>query len=529
MEDSIFDEILKVKVNRSAHPWRNDYIARSESVLKGRIILHDGTIYDFNDNVEWDHHWTANDASSRLWLMSLNYVGELLSAFEETGKKEYATWAKKFLQSFIREYSADSPKLHLRNSSDHAHYVRTCVLIKAIQMFKEVDEEREFCREIVDSLIRHMTWMFEDKNHLMNNHGAMVDFGLILGSVQLTPLGDEASGWRLKGFKRLTALLNSTFDDDGMNNENTIGYHIFNISIYKLVMSFALENGLENEYEKAWDPILKKAAIALQHLIWQNGQIPPIGDSSIQESGYRSVNKSKFFKKANFAVIKDDSFYLSIKCGYTSMTHKHADETSITLRYKNKDILIDCGAYNYDRGDPYRVYMESVRSHCGIYPEFLDGKLVFPYREFLNSASIDYYEENDRNYYVRCSYGLKKDRIWVVRELYVNLNDYSIEIIDTYNSETATNFRQQFIFHPDTLILIKEDGLVRGVNGPVEFEISSDSSKSVDFYQGDKSLPIIRGWYSPVNLQKMSTTGVDYIETGTNGRFVTKIKLFDKD
>lgn len=524
MNDSLIEKVLKVEIKGLPGPWRRGIKIDYDQIGSGRLELYGDAVLCYKTDIPWDHHWKTNDQSNRMWLMSLHYVGEMLTEIEASRSKNLLKTAKNIIISFLNEYMTDSKKIELKSSSDHAHYIRTCVLIKAIQIIKEIPEERSFFNRLVEGLIKHMKWMFDDDNHLLNNHGAMVDFGLIIGSVQLSALA-ESSEWRQRGFDRLTMNLKSTFDEEGMNSENTIGYHTFNISIFKFVMMFSEQNNLINIHEGEWTPIIQKANIALQHLVWQNGQIPPIGDSGVQDSSTISINKSRYFKTANFVVVKNNEIYHSIKCGFTSMVHKHADETSITLRYQGRDILVDSGSYNYDRKDPYRIYMESTGAHSGFHPSFLEGKGVFQYKEQLHSACIEYYEENDAEIYVRCRYSLKKDRIWVVRESITNFENKFIQIIDTFNSDSPNYFRQRFMFHPDVKINKNEGGLIVGSSGPVLFEMSCDGMTSIDIFNGESSLPVIRGWYSPKNNVKISTSGVDFIKEGIRGQLSTKIML----
>ncbi len=531
MDDSVYDKVLSIELPEVNEPWRSGSISigLSDNLLNGKIELYNGTLYQYEGEVQWGHHWESNDKTNRLYLLSLHYVGELLSAYTYTTNENYLRKAKEILKNFIHNYHIKNPELALQSSSDHAHYTRVRVYVKAIQLLRMVPEERDLCKGIIDSLISHLAWMYDDKNHAPNNHGIMTNFGIIIASAQLSPMEENVNKWLTKAYARLTKLIRTTFDEDGMNNENTIGYHKFNISLYRQVVNFSQQNNMGEDFIKLAEPIIKNAAVALQYIIWQDGQIPPIGDSPVMASGVKSINKIKWFKKSNFAVIKDNNLYLTIKCGFTTSTHKHVDESSITIRYGGKDIIIDSGSYSYDREHPYRIYMESARGHSGIYPSFLDGVRSINYcKEHHQSSRIDVLEERDGTIYVRCFYGLKKEKFWALREIYIDMKKYRIQVVDTYSSEMPTEVRQQYIFHPDATIEKMGDSTFHCQNGDVVFNISNSSSQASDLYRGEDT-PLVRGWYSSTYQEKKPTFGLDFLEKGTYGRFNTTVSIGPQD
>lgn len=106
------------------------------------------------------------------------------------------------------------------------------------------------------------------------------------------------------------------------------------------------------------------------------------------------------------------------KSGYSSKTHKHADDNSFMLYAKGNDIFVDCGWYNYMTGDRYRDYFVSPLAHntvavdrqtysvtaensskVGIYDYVKcdEYDYVLGYNEMYNGVSLDrhYYNLGD--------------------------------------------------------------------------------------------------------------------------------------
>ena len=120
---------------------------------------------------------------------------------------------------------------------------------------------------------------------------------------------------------------------DGLCNENTIGYHDFNLSFIEGWSSFANITGLSETLVSVLEETILRATSALEFCVWQDGSIPPLGDSAVYRTKTVSRNKSRCFYESGFAVVKNDDLYLSILCGAPTETHKQVDDLSITLRF----------------------------------------------------------------------------------------------------------------------------------------------------------------------------------------------------
>ena len=181
----------------------------------------------------------------------------------------------------------------------------------------------------------------------------------------------KEGGWRGQLLDRIESealdILLFNFDSDGLARENTIGYHNYNITCFQKLLSVCEQFHLPVDMRKIQE-IMPKLNHVMRQLIWPNGMNPPVGDSQIYPTGLESINRDHYYREANWLVLKNQDRYCSFRCVFTRRTHKHVDESCVTLRYKDRDILIDSGSYNYDQEDPIRQYLESARGHSGCYP-----------------------------------------------------------------------------------------------------------------------------------------------------------------
>ena len=524
MDDAELNRIMEVELTHFHEPWKTgpSAIGSAKGILQGEIVLTNKSTYHIMGDVDWGYHWTSNDKTNRLYFLSMHYVGELLDAYQNTQNLDFLNISKEILKSFMIAYQNEPSKFAMTSSEDQAYYLRTGVIVKAIQTFRTLPNQREFCADLIELLIRHAEWLFDDKHHVENNHGVMTDFGLIICCTQLRPLEEKVNVWLDRANSRLLRLIQNSFDEDGMNNENSFDYQRYNIKLYSMIIEFSRHYCIGESFVSSAVPIIAKAKNAFQYLIWHDGLIPPIGDSPINSSGLISINESKWFRGSNVLIIKNDRLYFSLKCGFKIPSHKHVDESSITLRFDGKDILVDSGSYSYDRADPYRICLESTRGHTGIYPSSLDGVLASNYcRNFHASSGIDRFEEHDGNFYARCNYALKKNKIMVTREIFMDINKKELRVEDSFTSEAPELFRQQFNFHPDAIIEQDEHN-PKGSNGSVLFSIKNADGRGAHFFKGEKE-PVIRGWYSPKYSQLFPTAGLDYSDHSNNGNFITTL------
>jgi hypothetical protein len=319
-----------------------------------------------------------------------------------------------------------------------------------------------------------------------------------------------------------------SFDRDGLCYENTIGYHNYNMQCYRRLLRFLKHYALSGPLVTFVEDLILRAAEALEFCVWQDGSIPPIGDSSVYQSKIVSRNKSRCFYESGFAVIKNNDLYLSVICGSRTEYHKQVDDSSITLRFMNRDVLIDGGSYTYDLGNPHRRCVESTLGHSGVFLRECDGLLRKEFvRNFgLVSGKIERFEESSEGVRLSCRYSVRNGRISFIRKIFVCWPD-EVAIVDSIEHSILTGSPetvQRFLFGPT--LDARFDGKNKLSLTSEDFSCTLFQLTDCDsvLYRGEDANPV-RGWCSYKFKEILPTYGVDFMKSSRRNRFATIIKL----
>jgi len=383
--------------------------------------------------LQWDRIFAKEAASNILWLFSLVWVGRLLATFEQRNEEEVLRLAVVATTSFL-DYSNEPGRQSVIGnirSADHSAATRVTVLIKLIQVMRGRQGIDYALLERVCNCLKYWSdWLCEPEHYEKSNHGLMASIALLHTAVQFGA-APCASRYRDVATDRIMELGKVSFDRDGLCYENTIGYHNYNMQCYRRLLRFLKHYDMSGPLIAFIDELILRAAEALEFCVWQDGSIPPIGDSPVYQTKIISRNKSRCFYESGFVVIKNDDLYLSVICGSRTEFHKQVDDSSITLRFMNRDVLIDGGSYNYDRGDPHRRCVESSLGHSGLFLKECDGLLRSEFLRKLGpvSGKIERFEESGDGVRVSCRYSMRNGRISFIRKIFVCWPD-EVAIVD---------------------------------------------------------------------------------------------------
>jgi hypothetical protein len=527
-----YKEILAVRMDLIG----NDFppFDATVSYSKGTITLplHTGEMMEvsLSDGVRWDTTFATQPHSSVLYLFSLAPIGRLLSSFQRRHDAGALQFAAVALKSFL-DYSS-KPGHHSSigriPSADHSAAIRVRVLIKFIQVMRgREDIDYALLERVCDCLKYWSDWLSKAKHYSKNNHGLMGSIALFHSAIQFG-MAPHSRAYLDVATHRVIELAKSSFDRDGLCNENTIGYHTFNLSLYQGLVNFCKHYRLSETLVSALEEVILRATSALEFCVWQDGSIPPLGDSPVYRTKLASRNESRCFYESGFAVVKNDDLYLSILCGAPTETHKQVDDSSITLRFRNRDIIIDGGSYLYDTTDPYRRCVASSLGHSGVFLKEFDGLLR---REVLRkfgpvSGKIERFEESKEGVRVECQYSVRDGRAVFVRNIFVCWPDEvaivdSVEVSDLALSPETV---QRFLFGATLDVCF--DGRAKLNLTSEEFSCSLFQLSGCDsvLYRGESG-DSFRGWYSHKYKEILPTYAVDFVLKSRMNRFSTIIKL----
>lgn len=302
-----------------------------------------------------------NDASGPpelLWIVSLNYLVPLA--------KSDSVYAIETLRSFYDAFweERDTIKQRLGSSWDHCSSLRLKTLCalngSGNQLLK--NEAMAYLRKEID---RENYW----QQVALNNHGLMLIDALT--GVALTFSESTATFGRCaEEFRR---ILRFVFGEDGFCNENSPAYHYLYIRLLRDICSKYSQWPQCAELVSVARDYLKLIEGTMSQQVTQDGMIPPLGDSNPAASDFESVDGTYFSERVGLWIYKRDDIFLSFKCGFESLTHKHADDTSIILRYRDEDLITDAGTANFNYRDPKILGLRTQKGHSGVYFPRFDG------------------------------------------------------------------------------------------------------------------------------------------------------------
>src|SRR5262249_3006559 len=129
-------------------------------------------------------------------------------------------------------------------SADHSTAIRVRVLIKFIQVMRDrQDDNHALLIRVCDCLRYWSDWLCEAKHYTKNNHGLMGAIALLHSAIQFGS-AQHSSAYLDVATNRILELGQTSFDRDGLCNENTIGYHSYNLNLYRGLVGFCKHYGL---------------------------------------------------------------------------------------------------------------------------------------------------------------------------------------------------------------------------------------------------------------------------------------------
>lgn len=475
------------------------------------IQTHNG--YKFTVSVGGDIDWRvqipAQEKTSRMWLLSLGF---LVRIWEDNPGA-----SMDILSSFHRfiEQPSNAEFVYSIASSDHCAAARLRTMCFIIASGRTDDKVAQLALDIAR---RDCDWILSTPNAMpMNNHGMMVATALLhVCAVMNLDISNDLSA-KAKSF--FLEMFTSVFDKNGLCNENTIGYHDFYLKTLTQLRNFAKDFGI-TDIAEIIDQFLPKIESALHKAVWNSGGIPPIGDSGEYPTRHKSTLGLHAFD-TGMTVYKDEKTYLSVICGCLTETHKHMDDTSITLRHKDTDLIIDCGSYNYDWSDPFRQCLSSTRGHSCLAIE-----------EFDHLPRGNFYRENGKTYSassriigtnppsIQCEIEIKEKGISARRDVTFASPGHII-IRDTLPH--AHKAVQRFIVPgAASITVIGADVFVQ--NGEISMLITANSNY-ITVVKGQKD-PVYKGWAS----KKFGEIEPAYcLEVQPNGKSILQTHIYFGD
>lgn len=468
----------------------------------------------FDEQFDWAYIHSKNHVSYQLYLQSLRIVGQLLAAYEQFDDKKYLLKAKEITESWMS--FVESGKSTDMTWYDHPVGNRTQILIHLLYSLNkekiQVNSDRYF-----KLLYKHAEYLMDDSNYRKNNHGIMVDRGLMmLGFV----MDDELLF--NKGFYRVIDTFWQSFSYKGGHLENSPEYHNMVLRMY-----VGIEEYLIVHDKTLGEDVVKHMEVAdnyLNLLLKPNRRLPAIGDSGHTSLPERTpIYKNFVDEEAGIAIIKQNlskKIYMSFVCGYSTITHKHSDDLSITLSINGVDFIEDGAKFDYSKS-PIRRYIVTPRAHSSLQ---LENKFYLKEKDnkYTQKIWIEKYFDHKNYFIVKGRNRGFNDGTSLYRTI-IFLKDYEMFIIiNEGNSDYNHTFIENYNLHHDVTVKSLSENI---------FELTRDEEKIIIESYYKNAPEILEGNKDPI--QAINATGpskfnltkhLQFKDNGNETSTVTMIK-----
>ena len=481
--------IEKLKINENDVFRLFEVKKRKQSIAKyalnNKIVPFPGfNSTSFNDKV-----WTVKKSekygnSYTLYLHSLRVTVELMLAYEGTKEIEYFNKAEEIINSWIKHSQTDDDNPMIWY--DHTTANRTQALIHylylADELNRDIDEEKW-----ISLLKKHSEIMSNDEIYKFNNHGLMMDRSLmILGYI----LDDKSS--ITKGKSRAVNTFWYSFSSQGIHLENSPQYHTMVVRMYNEIEAYL--NKKDDSLGEHVVNYLKLAKEYIPLVTKPNQRLSSIGDSGSDKQPREKQYKNIYDREAGISILqyKDPTpFFVTFIAGYSSRVHKHKDDLSITLNYKEKDFFVDPGKYSYTRNKT-RTYITSPSAHSTFYLQDFNYNIHLENR-YNRKIVFEGYDDNKTYTLVKGRHGDYTGCSSELTRTVIQLKGYPVLILldnlDTDN-KNPLNLVQKFNL-ASTVKIEKGDSSYRLISDGEEMIVRQYlETDDKGIIKGDKSKPV---------------------------------------
>lgn len=346
-------------------------IERANLALAGRYAIGTHPVV----NLGLDPTWTEDPLDDRNWQFmfhSLPTVSNLLEAWSLTGEPAYRARAS----SLLRDWIADNPRRgapSIWSWNDHSTALRAVVLTCAVPYFRGAEWLTAALR-VHGATLADPAFYVDHGNHALNQSIGLLEVGHVLGR------GD----WKSLAVARIAALILESVDTQGVTNEQSTGYQVYNRTRYVLARSRMQAMGIA--IPAAFSRVTLMPNF-IAHSSLPDGTLEHIGDTDTMKTPNLPGTWSEFVAtkgasgpkpsttlaiyRAGFLFCRSgwgekrpwaDEVFYSLRWGPAPYIHGHADGTGITMYAYGSRLLLDPGKYSYNL-DAYRAYFRGRSGH----------------------------------------------------------------------------------------------------------------------------------------------------------------------
>ena len=466
------------------------------------------------DTLDWNIQYTRIPNTFQLYLQGLSPIGTFGTAYQESKDVKYIEFSEKFIDAWVHyaktdKNAADNPYFFI----DHSVALRTEHLLLFAQLAQESGYwNAQLADKIYKLLVWHGEWLYSDEHYAKNhNHGIIHDQALLHAAVAL-----NRHLWAEKAKARLIEQKEHAFNCEMVHVENSNAYHSMVAEMFLKISNFL--KACKDPLSQTFISDVRKAKEYTYWTVLPNGYTAQVGDTGSLYDAKRTETRivsetHKVYPDAGVYFYRSDKDELptldtwkTIKSGFKSRTHKHADDCAFMLYSKGYEIFSDGGVYGYAKDD-FRTHITSSKAHNTI---VVDDKSYEIIRNRAHLTGMESHSLTDNYDYVKL-FNHMYDGVTFFRNFY-SMDDVTI-IVDELGSEDNHTYSQIFNLSEDMEIISADKNEV-----VIKIADSGYIARLKQLGNIDE-LSVIKG--------DINTPGYGLISRGTNELDVTTALKFD--
>lgn len=339
-------------------------VAEADLIMAGQLRLGTFAAVALPDDPNWREAAFSGDLNWLFNYHALRWVLPLLQAGQEVGGARYTERAA-FL---LRDWITTNPRIGSPNAmawNDHATAWRASVLACAVSTIGSPSWLAAGLTNHGQVLAGNLFYV-KHGNHALNQNIGLLDIGCRVAN----------SSWKTLAVSRLSVLIKESVDAEGVTNEQSIEYAMYNYVHYGRALRHLVNCSLT--VPSAFSRIALMPDF-LAYATNPDGRYEQLGDSDLKRAQVIAGTTAEYAAtdgnsgpRPNATIKRYAAGYLFARSGWgdarpfgheTLITlrfgpgkqalgtgHGHADGGSITLSAHGRRLLVDSGKYTYQRG-----------------------------------------------------------------------------------------------------------------------------------------------------------------------------------
>jgi len=342
-----------------------------------------------------DPSWNENPFNNSSWKLfyhSLGWLNTYAALYQHTNDTKYLMLIDNYLDDYDR--TIDNP----HESSISGAYQEDAVSLRVSHLLRlylllyasHANEEKEVIERLLDKDIEMLLVYLEQLKWDDKNHG-LIQARAALNIAAAMPLHDKAEMLQEFANRRITAASELLFSESGYVVEQATEYHFVSLSmmleINSQLRSFNMpENG-------ALKRKIEKALIIAPYLLYPDGTMPAIGDSSYGKnwSGYlkrfyqeyqqlipeledyfalgeQSLEKLMILHDEGLMIAKtllsgEELSKVFFDVGKSPIVHGHYDNLNVVAMLNGQKLLVDSGGpFTYEKDNRELFWQNSAHN-----------------------------------------------------------------------------------------------------------------------------------------------------------------------